>query len=95
MQVDGKNYGNVSSNAASTGAPVIIFALDGLAEDNEHTIVVRAAAPAYPNVCEIDRFLCVHAFIVRLHLIFSTQVYVGARSILYWYFRGSFDWLVL
>ncbi|KZV94903.1 hypothetical protein EXIGLDRAFT_834729 [Exidia glandulosa HHB12029] len=57
VQLDGKSYGNVTSNADKTGAPILLFSQEDLADDEEHTIVIKVVAQSYPNVCEIDRFV--------------------------------------
>ncbi|KAH7100098.1 hypothetical protein BKA62DRAFT_264252 [Auriculariales sp. MPI-PUGE-AT-0066] len=57
VEVDDKAYGNISSHADSTGPPISLFRLDGMNPSVEHTIKITVMADAFPNVCEIDRFV--------------------------------------
>lgn len=57
MSIDGGNEETVSSNAAQTGPPILLYERSGLDATTEHTIVITIVDDSFPNVCELDRFM--------------------------------------
>ena len=56
INIDGKDYGTVTSNAAADDIPILLYQKRDLSP-GEHTITVTVEAASYPNVCEVDRFM--------------------------------------
>jgi hypothetical protein len=57
VTIDGGNDETVSSNAAQTGPPILLYQRSNLDPATEHTIVITVVDPEFPNVCELDRFV--------------------------------------
>ena len=64
--VDGFDAGLYTAYNANFGVPILIYRNNTLDPTKNHSIVVQVNSATAPNMCEIDRFVQVPAFLIKI-----------------------------